>query len=57
MIEFVKVSYQYAPSLPESIQEISLKVDKGECVLITVKSGCGKNTLTRCIKGLIKEYE
>lgn len=57
MIEFVKVSYQYAPSLPESIHEISLKVDKGECVLITGKSGCGKTTLTRCINGLIKEYE
>ena len=34
------------------IKDISLKVEKGEVIVILGPSGCGKSTLLRCINGL-----
>ncbi|AFS79437.1 amino acid ABC transporter, ATP-binding protein [Gottschalkia acidurici 9a] len=34
------------------LNNISLKVDKGEVIVILGSSGCGKSTLLRCINGL-----
>ncbi|MBU5583111.1 ATP-binding cassette domain-containing protein, partial [Enterococcus sp. S181_ASV_20] len=38
------------------MNNLSLEIDKGECVLVTGASGCGKTTLTRLINGLIPHY-
>ncbi|HHX37594.1 MAG TPA: ABC transporter ATP-binding protein [Clostridiaceae bacterium] len=40
----------------EQLQSIDLKIEKGECVLITGSSGCGKTSLLRLINGLIPRY-
>ncbi len=47
----LSVSYGNAPAL----QNISLDVAHGECVLITGPSGCGKSTLGRVLCGLIPQ--
>ncbi|MEJ2259982.1 MAG: ATP-binding cassette domain-containing protein, partial [Nitrosopumilaceae archaeon] len=39
-----------------SILDVSIKVEKGEFVLITGPSGCGKTTLCRCFNGLIPNF-
>ncbi|PYG89396.1 energy-coupling factor transport system ATP-binding protein [Ruminiclostridium sufflavum DSM 19573] len=56
MIEFKNVSFKYANADSGSLQNISLRVRKGECVLLCGQSGCGKTTLTRLINGLIPHY-
>ena len=47
-IKDLKKSFGDTPIL----QGISLKVQKGEVVVILGPSGCGKSTLLRCINGL-----
>jgi len=39
-----------------SIDDVSIKVEKGEFVLITGPSGCGKTTLCRCFNGLVPHF-
>ncbi len=42
--------------LKPSISDVSIKVEKGEFVLITGPSGCGKTTLCRTFNGLIPQF-
>ena len=55
-INFERVSFQYQNSLVNSLKNIDFKIRKGETLLLTGKSGCGKTTLTRTINGLIPEF-
>lgn len=50
-----------APSAAEeepgaSIENISFGLDRGELLLISGESGCGKTTILRCINGIIPEF-
>jgi energy-coupling factor transporter ATPase len=56
IIETKNVSYTYPGAANPSISEVSMKVEKGEFVLITGPSGCGKTTLCRCFNGLIPHF-
>jgi energy-coupling factor transport system ATP-binding protein len=56
MIEFKDCSFWYSGSKTASLDGISLTVRKGECILLTGKSGCGKTTLLRLINGLIPHF-
>ncbi len=56
MIELDHISFQYQNSESGSLQDVSLQVNQGECVLLCGRSGCGKTTLTRLINGLIPHY-
>ncbi|MCR5105678.1 MAG: ABC transporter ATP-binding protein [Eubacterium sp.] len=58
MIELKGVSFKYGSSKKQknSIKDISLHISKGECVIITGESGCGKTTLTRILNGLCPNY-
>jgi len=56
VIETRNLSYTYPGATKPSISEVSLKVEKGEFVLITGPSGCGKTTLCRCFNGLIPHF-
>lgn len=38
------------------VHNINLTVQKGELIVLTGESGCGKTTLTRCINGLIPDF-
>jgi energy-coupling factor transport system ATP-binding protein len=51
MIQIQDLAVHYG-DIP-AIQEVSLQVAAGECVLITGPSGCGKSTLARVLCGLI----
>lgn len=56
MIELKNVSFQYANAGSGTLQNVSLRIKKGEIVLLCGQSGCGKTTLTRLINGLIPHY-
>lgn len=56
MIELEEVSFCYDGSREDTLQNISLSVEPGECVVLTGASGCGKTSLTRLINGLIPHF-
>lgn len=49
-IVFDRVSFRYAPDLPNALQEISLTVPAGSTLGIVGPSGSGKTTLTRMLQ-------
>ncbi len=56
IIETKNLTYTYPGAAKPSIVDVSIKVEKGEFVLITGPSGCGKTTLCRCFNGLIPHF-
>ena len=56
VIQNRNLSYTYPGATKPSISDVSLKVEKGDFVLITGPSGCGKTTLCRCFNGLIPHF-
>ena len=55
MIELTRASFQYENS-DRGVQDLSLSVKRGECVVLTGLSGCGKTTVTRLANGLAPSY-
>ncbi len=53
MIDIHKVSFQYLSSSTNILDNISLKIEKGEFVGIIGPTGCGKSTLCYMLNGLI----
>ena len=56
VIETKSLTYTYPGATKPSISDVSIKVEKGEFVLITGPSGCGKTTLCRTFNGLIPQF-
>jgi energy-coupling factor transporter ATPase len=56
VIETKNLTYTYPGGTKPSIRDVSIKIEKGEFVLITGPSGCGKTTLCRCFNGLIPHF-
>lgn len=52
--EVNNVTFRYIPDGPVVIDELSLKVRRGEYVAIVGKTGCGKSTLMRLLLGFEK---
>ena len=46
-----------APSGKRILDDVSLAVRRGECVLLVGRSGSGKTTITKCINGLVPSFE
>ena len=51
MIHVRHLSVHYGPV--RALDDVSLDVPEGQCVLVTGPSGCGKSTLARALSGLI----
>lgn len=52
-IEIKNLSFRYADSEPEVIQELNLIIPAGQCIAITGTSGSGKTTLLKLLLGLL----
>ena len=57
VIEFSNFSFTYHNADSESLTGIDFIIRKGEFILLTGHSGCGKTTLTRCINGLMQNMK
>jgi ATP-binding cassette, subfamily B, bacterial CvaB/MchF/RaxB len=53
-IELSHVSYRYSDTEPLVLNDLSLRIEPGECVAITGPSGCGKSTLIKVMLGLFQ---
>jgi energy-coupling factor transport system ATP-binding protein len=56
MIELDGISYSYPFQAEKAVEDVNLRIEKGEVVLLTGESGCGKSTLARISNGLIPHY-
>jgi len=56
IIEAKGLTYTYPGASKQSLQEVSLTIEKGEFAILTGPSGCGKTTLCRCFNGLIPHF-
>ena len=56
MVNIRSLSFHYQNSDDASLNDISLHIHTGECVLLCGESGCGKTTVTRLLNGLIPHY-
>ncbi len=56
VIEAKNLTYTYPGAEKPSISDVSIKIEKGEFVLITGPSGCGKTTLCRTFNGLVPQF-
>ena len=55
-LELQNITVTSADHSPPIIDDFSLTVREGECVVLCGESGCGKTTITRVINGLIPEF-
>lgn len=56
IIETKDLTYMYQGNTKPSIRDVTIKIEKGEFVILTGPSGCGKTTLCRCFNGLIPHF-
>lgn len=56
MISINNVSFRYSGSTTENLTNFTLEIKKGECVVLTGESGCGKTCVTRLINTLIPHF-
>lgn len=55
-VELNHVCFTYQGSKEKGLKDINLNIRRGEFILLTGQSGCGKTTLTRLINGLIPHF-
>ncbi len=53
-IELKNISFTYAESEPNVVNDVSLSIEPGEIVALAGHSGCGKTTLMKVMMGLFK---
>ncbi|PVX23838.1 MAG: energy-coupling factor ABC transporter ATP-binding protein [Candidatus Bathyarchaeum sp.] len=56
VIETKDLTYTYPGATKPSIKDVSIKIDKGDFVILTGPSGCGKTTLCRTFNGLVPHF-
>lgn len=56
MIEFSNIFFSYENSEDYVLKNINFKIEKGECILLCGKSGCGKSSLLNMINGIIPHH-
>ena len=55
-IKLKDFSFTYEGNKRPALSDINLEIGKGEFLVLTGESGCGKTTVTRCMNGLIPDF-
>ncbi len=53
-VEFAGVGFRYSPAAPAALQDLSLRVQPGECIAIVGPNGSGKSTLMKLLPRLLE---
>jgi ATP-binding cassette subfamily B protein RaxB len=53
-LEIRSLSYRYSDADPWLLRDVNLRIDPGECVAITGRSGAGKSTMVKLISGMLQ---
>jgi len=56
LIDYENASFVYNGSEEKNVQSLNFTINRGECILIVGRSGCGKTSLTRLLNGLIPSF-
>lgn len=56
MIDIKNVTYRYSEKSIPALRDVTLHIERGQCVLLAGLSGCGKTSITRLINGLIPSF-
>lgn len=56
IIRVEDLSFTYQGMNKPAIENVSMEIMEGQCVLLCGKSGCGKTTMTRVLNGLVPEF-
>ncbi|MHA1357573.1 MAG: energy-coupling factor ABC transporter ATP-binding protein [Candidatus Helarchaeota archaeon] len=56
IISISNLSFQYSRNHSPSLRNITITIDKGDFILLSGPTGCGKTSLCRCIMGLIPHF-
>ena len=56
LIESKNLSFQYRGGEQKALEDITLSVPPGSCVMLCGKSGCGKTTFSRMLNGLSPSF-
>lgn len=56
VIEIEHLSYRYPGAQKAVLQDISLKIEKGDFLAVVGNNGCGKSTLCKTLNGLIPHF-
>jgi energy-coupling factor transport system ATP-binding protein len=56
VIDIARLNYSYPQASRSALQDIDLRIDSGQRVLLTGLSGSGKSTLLRALNGLVPRF-
>ncbi|MFX1295836.1 MAG: energy-coupling factor ABC transporter ATP-binding protein [Promethearchaeota archaeon] len=56
IISISNLSFQYSRSNSFTLRNINLEINKGDFILLSGSTGCGKTTFCRCLTGLIPHF-
>jgi energy-coupling factor transport system ATP-binding protein len=56
IIDAKALTYTYPIGPKPAFEDVTIKIEKGDFVILTGPSGCGKTTLCRCFNGLIPHF-
>ena len=56
IISISNLSFQYLRNTAPTLRHINLEINRGDFILLSGPTGCGKTTFCRCLTGLVPHF-